>query len=345
MKYTADTRLEEYITQKKPTLAPESLALVLTNACNLTCITCWSYSPLLAVKPNKAWKTRQLPFDLVGNLLEEIALIGTQRLILTGGGDPLVYPQFYEVVELAKKLSLKVTLISNLTLIRDFERFKALKIDTIQANFSAADASSYVAFHPNRKPADFDKMMLQLEILSKTTPDLKLVCVICQTNVHLIDKTLHLAAKLSAGIQFKLMSIAEGTANVAISEAERQILLSQESSINALAESLQVKTNLPVFFKTLKGEHVHSFPIEEIGCFAGHWYARVQADGEVRFCCNPHESLTISNLHLENFTTIWQSEKYQAVRNKLRNQDFVSGCERCGKFDLNFKIHQKLSAI
>ncbi|MBC8109489.1 MAG: radical SAM protein, partial [Verrucomicrobia bacterium] len=102
----ADDRLAEYIAKKKPSIAPESLALVLTNACNLTCITCWSYSPLLAAKPNKAWKTRQLPFDLVSKLLEEIAVLGTQRLILTGGGDPLVYPQFYEVVELAKKLSL-----------------------------------------------------------------------------------------------------------------------------------------------------------------------------------------------------------------------------------------------
>jgi MoaA/NifB/PqqE/SkfB family radical SAM enzyme len=335
-------RSQTHLDDTLPVLGPESIGLVLTNACNLNCITCWSYSPLLTARPAKNWKTRQLSFDLIVRTLEELSALGTQRLILTGGGDPLVYPQFYETVETAKHLGLKVTLISNLTLVKDFDRFLTLGIDTIQANFSAAGTDSYVAFHPNRKPADFDKLMTHLAKVSEVS-DLKLVCVICRTNVSEISEMLDIAGGLKCKIQFKLMSRAEGTEKVAISESQRQHLLKNELIIKGLALKKQVKTNLDVFFKSLKGEDVFSFPIEETGCFAGHFYSRIQADGTVRFCCNPHENLQAGNLHTQSFTEIWQGNIYQNLRKALKNRQFVSGCERCGKFDLNVRLSEKLS--
>ena len=335
-----EQRLQDHLAGEKPRLGPESVGIVLTNACNLNCITCWSYSPLLNVKPAKAWKNLQLPLDTSLNLIRELASLGTKRIILTGGGDPLVYPYFYETVELAKQLKLKVTLISNLTLIKDFERFLNLKIDTIQANFSAVDAQSYVEFHPNRKLIDFEKLISKLSILSTQTPDLKLVCVVCKTNFDSIPQLIKLAARLKAKIQFKLMSITDDTSKVAINETQRIYLLQQEKNILLLASQLEVSSNLHVFFKTLKGEDVYSFPIDDIGCFAGNWYSRVHADGMVRYCCNPNKELEMGSLYENSFSEIWNSEDYLAMRKKLKGNNFVNGCQRCGKFDLNFKIKE-----
>ncbi|MES2731996.1 MAG: radical SAM protein [Bacteroidota bacterium] len=331
-------RHREYQADSCPTFGPESVGIVPTHACNLNCITCWSYSPLLATKPSKAWKTKQLPFPILQNLLPELATLGTRRIILTGGGDPLVYPHFNETVMLAKKLGLKVTLISNLTLIQDLPTFLQLEIDTIQANFSAADPASYVAFHPNRKSKDFTHLLETLSAIAQTSTELKLVCVICRVNAHLIPAMLHLAKELGAGIQFKLMSIAEGTAKVSIDEPQRQKLHEQAVSLQQLALELGVKTNLSAFFQTLRGENVHSFPIDEIGCFAGLWYSRIWADGTVHYCCNPTETLHVGSLHEQSFTEIWRGEAYQTLRVQLRSGHFVAGCQQCGKFDLNWRL-------
>lgn len=335
-------RLDDFRNNNIPLLGPESVGIVPTNACNLNCITCWSYSPLLNVRPNTQWKRKQLDWPILRQLLEDLAALQTQRIILTGGGDPLVYPQFDEAVHHAKSLGLKVTLISNLTLIKDLDTFLGLGIDTIQANFSAADAQSYVAFHPNRKASDYEQFLYKIQKIAAHTPDLKLVCVICQTNAHLLAQMLELAASFGTKIQFKLMSIGDGTEQVAITPTQHTQLLEQEATVLALAQRLGVQTNLPVFYEQLRGESATSFPIEEIGCYVGNWYSRVWADGSVHFCCNPESSLAVGSLLEKSFLALWQSEKYAQLRQKLHGGELVSGCDRCGKFDLNCKLKKQV---
>lgn len=335
-------RIRDFGDGQTPTIGPESVGIVPTNACNLNCITCWSYSPLLDIRPNASWKRKQLDFALMSPLLHELAALKTRRIILTGGGDPLVYPHFDESVLLAKQLGLKVTLISNLTLIKDLATFLSLKIDTIQANFSAADAAGYVAFHPNRKPKDFEAFMEKLKAIAAQTPDLKLVCVICQTNADALPNMLRLAAELGTKIQFKLMSVSKGTENVAITPTQHQWLLQNEQEILRQAIDLRVPTNLPVFFKELRGETIFSFPIEEVGCYTGQWYSRVWADGSVHFCCNPAPELKIGSLHNNSFTDIWQGEFYKQTRQQIHGGKLVNGCHQCGKFDLNCRLQREL---
>ncbi|SFC19958.1 Radical SAM superfamily enzyme, MoaA/NifB/PqqE/SkfB family [Flexibacter flexilis DSM 6793] len=335
-------RLSDFRTNAAPLLGPESVGIVPTNACNLNCITCWSYSPLLNVRPNTQWKRKQLDWPVLRQLLDDLAALQTQRIILTGGGDPLVYPQFDETVRHAKNLGLKVTLISNLTLIKDLDTFLSLGIDTIQANFSAADAQSYVAFHPNRKASDYEHFLHKIQKIAACTPDLKLVCVICQTNAHLLAQMLELAASFGTKIQFKLMSIGDGTEQVAITPTQHTQLLEQETAVLALAERLGVQTNLTFFYQQLRGESATSFPIEAIGCFVGYWYSRVWADGSVHFCCNPESSLAVGSLHENSFLELWQGEKYAELRQKLHGGQLVNGCDRCGKFDLNCKLQKQI---
>jgi MoaA/NifB/PqqE/SkfB family radical SAM enzyme len=334
-------RWNDYLNQHLPMVGADSVGIVPTNACNLNCITCWSYSPLLSAKPQNSWKKQHLDIEVFKKLLNDLASLHTKRIILTGGGDPLVYPHFEEIVTLAKSLEMKVTLISNLTLIKNLSNFLDLKIDTIQANFSAADEESYLAFHPNRKPSDFEKMMLYLTEISKHS-ELKLVCVICQSNSHLIKEMLEIANSLKANIQFKLMSIAEGTEKVAINESQRAKLLEMRQKIMEYASQFSIKHNLPVFFQTLQGKDVFSFPIEELGCFAGYWYSRIWADGSVHFCCNPNSSLKVGSLYEKSFKDLWLSSEYQNLRNSLKANRYVEGCDRCGKFDLNYKLKHKL---
>ena len=321
-----------------PTLGPQSVSVVLTNACNLRCLTCWSYSPLRKELPMADWRRKRLGRELLAPLFAELAALGTERVIFTGGGDPLAHPEALEVFADARSAGLKVTLISNLTLVRDRAAFLALRLNTILANFSCADPETYVAFHPGRSEADFHTLIALLREVVASGTQLKLVFVVCTVNYHVLEKALLLAKELGASVQFKLMSAIDETQSLVLTEAQRDTLFAQRAHL----ESLGATANLDTFFTELSGSAPDRFPIEEVGCFAGHWYARVDGDANVRFCCNPNSALTLGNLHTATFTDLWRSQAWQTLRTRLHSGDFLPGCERCGKFDLNLKVRGNL---
>ena len=337
----SQVRLVETRACLPPSVGPQSVSVVLTNACNLRCLTCWSYSPLRKELPMADWRRKRLGRALLAPLFSELAHLGTERVIFTGGGDPLAHPEFRDIASDAKVAGLKVTLISNLTLVREREAFLALRLNTVLANFSCADPATYVAFHPGRSEADFETLLALLAEVTQSGTQLKLVFVVCTVNCHVLGKALQLAKVLGAAVQFKLMSAMEETASLVLSEAQREQIFAQRAELEAIG----AVANLGAFYTELSGEAPDRFPIERVGCFAGHWYARVDADANVRFCCNPHSELTLGNLNEASFTALWQGERWQARRTRLAGNDFLPGCERCGKFDLNLRLAERLRVL
>jgi MoaA/NifB/PqqE/SkfB family radical SAM enzyme len=327
----------------RPVVGPQNVSVVLTNACNLNCITCWTYSPLRQERPLPMWTRRQLDRELLAGLFADLAELHVERVIFTGGGDPLAHREFYEIASDAKAAGLKITLISNLTLVRERSRFLALGVDTVQANFSCADAETYVAFHPNRAPADYERLLDTLRATVATGTELKLVCVVCSVNAHVLPQLLEIAAGLRASVQLKLMSATPDTRSLVLSDEQRDRLFAARPELAEQARAMSVRTNLELFFAALSGETPETFPIEQIGCHAGHFYARVDAQGAVRFCCNPRSELRVGSLQEESFAELWWSDRWQALRRQLHEGRFVPGCERCGKFDLNARIAARLA--
>lgn len=337
-----EVRLAQTRAGARPLLGPQSVSVVLTNACNLNCITCWSYSPLRLERPSVEWTRRRLDRPLLQTLFTDLAELRVERVIFTGGGDPLAHPEFLGIARDAKDAGLKVTLISNLTLLRERAAFLALKLDTIQANFSCADAETYVAFHPNRTAADYERLLETLHGVAAAGSGLKLVFVVCRANVHVLDRLLEIAAELRASVQLKLMSAAPDTRTLLLTNTQREEVLASRPALLAQAKALGVSVNLDVFFAALGGETVESFPIEVVGCHAGHYYARIDAQGAVRYCCNPVSALNLGSLHETSFAELWWSELWQALREQLHAGRYLTGCDRCGKFDLNVRIAHQL---
>lgn len=334
-------RLAETRLGARPSKGPQSVSVVLTNACNLRCLTCWSYSPLRKDLPMVDWQRKRLERGLLAPLFSELATLGTERVIFTGGGDPLAHPEFLAIAGDAKAAGLKVTLISNLTLVRDRGAFLSLKLDTVLANFSCADPETYVAFHPGRTEADFARLLALLEAVVQVGTQLKLVFVVCAVNCNVLAQALTLAKALGAAVQFKLMSATEETVSLVLSESQRAALLAQREALEAIGAD----ANLAAFYTELSGEAPDRFPIETVGCYAGHWYARVDGEASVRFCCNPNAELTVGSLHRSSFTELWGGDRWQSLRARLAQGDFLPGCERCGKFDLNLRIARRLRVL
>ncbi|MES2464446.1 MAG: radical SAM protein [Armatimonadota bacterium] len=339
-------RLREAGEGMPPSVGPQSIGVVLTNACNLNCITCWSYSPLRKELPTIDWRRRRLTREVLRTLFAEAAALKTDRVIFTGGGDPLAHPEFYDITADAKAVGLKVTLISNLTLARDRERLLALKIDTILANFSCGDAETYAAFHPNRKPEDFATLLETLRAVSQSGTSLKLVFVVCSLNAHVLSQAVAIASDLGASLQFKRVSVTDETRSLDLTAEHQAALLAQMSDLKAQAIAKNVSANWNVFIAELRGVRAEETPtVEETGCWAGHYYGRVTASGDVFFCCNQKPELRVGSLLESSFTDLWQSPRWETIRTRLRAGGYVLGCDQCGKMDLNHRVAQQIRGM
>ena len=88
-----------------PDLAPLSINLDLTTACNYACDHCIDWDIL-----NSKAKHED---DELRASIERMAARGLRSVILIGGGEPTLYPAFPQFVEFCKQLGLQVAVVSN----------------------------------------------------------------------------------------------------------------------------------------------------------------------------------------------------------------------------------------
>ncbi|MBS5913926.1 MAG: radical SAM protein, partial [Paenibacillus macerans] len=85
--------------------SPVSLQLGLTNKCSNKCYYCY------VKEQNNLGET--LKTDAVVNLLEEAKMMGVKSVEITGGGEPTLHPDFWDIVDKIRDLDLELGLVTN----------------------------------------------------------------------------------------------------------------------------------------------------------------------------------------------------------------------------------------
>lgn len=311
---------------------PETVHIDLSNACNLSCIGCWSYSPLLREPRSAEWKRQMADAGRVRALLEEVRALEGERIIFSGSGDPGTHPELYDLIACATRAGLKVTLICNLTLL-DPQRLLDAGARTYLVNAWAASPETYVATHPRVKPEAF--VVLSEKLRALRSRNVALVFVVCRQNVHEVEAVIDFAASVGARrIQYKLASTGGGTDSIALTPDERAALLTRADALRERLSATGVGANLDIFLNRLRGAP------EEVAvpaCYAGWFYSRVYVDGRVFLCCK-HET-EVGDLRQADFREVWFGERYQALRARLRAGERLPCCAQCGNLDLNASVH------
>lgn len=102
---------------------PSSVTLLVTYTCNFGCYHCESTSDSKA--------ERGLPFETIARLIREIKEIGVKTLIISGG-EPLVRPDLFEILELVNQHGFKVMLCTNGSLVERYrDRLARAHLDCV----------------------------------------------------------------------------------------------------------------------------------------------------------------------------------------------------------------------
>lgn len=328
-------RLQGFLDRKVRT-GPETVHIDVTNVCNLDCVTCWNYAPTLDTPKSIAWKRQRIDSAVFFRVLDEVVATGTERIVISGGGEPFTHPDIERFIRVVKSNGLRLTVITNGTLC-DFDTLATLEVDQILLNVASASPETYVAYHPNQGPETFGRLLDGCRRLRGITA-VNMVQVINGLTAHEVERMVEVAADVGARVSFKVGDLPGGTRQFALTTAQKERLLNDGlPAARKAAKRLGVRHNLDAFEKQLRGEKETLPP-----CFAGYLYSRISVDGRVFFCC-----AHIDAGHLDDgpFERVWKSPKYDAVRQTLHSGGTFSACQRCGKHDMNVAAERELEAL
>ena len=93
--------LHNNIIDKEGNFIPLHLQIYPTNKCNLNCVGCWLYSPYLK-GVDRVNLEEQLDLDIIKDAVDELHKGGVEEIQISGGGEPLIHPDFLKIVKYIK---------------------------------------------------------------------------------------------------------------------------------------------------------------------------------------------------------------------------------------------------
>jgi MoaA/NifB/PqqE/SkfB family radical SAM enzyme len=181
-------------------LAPISINLDLTTACNYQCPHC--------IDKDIINTGEMLDFKYVKELVKKWAENGLKSVILIGGGEPTIYPFFEEAVKFLKDLNLQVGIVTNGTQNKKIENICNLlnEKDWVRLSIDVADNETFQKFHCPRISTNLEDILTSAKKIHEKNSKLQIgySFLIVGTDKHVGDvrlpnniKQISQAAKLA----------------------------------------------------------------------------------------------------------------------------------------------------
>jgi len=271
---------------KKNTAVPLNVTISPSDRCNLDCEMC------ITRFNDRKHLIRELDMEDYKKLLESLFRMGTRTVRVTGGGEPLMYPEIRELLTLIKYYGFKGEMVTNGTLLNKetINYLHSINWDKIDLSLDGYDAETHDAV---RGKGVFNKVMNNLEhYLDLPEPRFKICMNTLRTKFN--EKEFHRFEEVKERFGITEHSIAIPTAFDKRSEA--------------------------ILPKGVGKKHKKDLR----HCYAPWLETFIETNGDVKLCC-VHES-TMGNLKSESFEEIWNGKKYNSIREMFRKKQFSKEC-------------------
>jgi len=338
---------------EKAYTGPFFVTLDVTRKCNIHCVGCFFHC--LQGRKSKPTNSSQhdLPIEIVKKLSQELKVMGTREIFLTGEGEPMLHPLLIEIIQAFKRAGFRVSLFTNGTLLtaQKADRLLDSGLDVLKISLWAVNAQEHRKCHPGVNPQLLEKRLEGLMYLGKakkernlSSPDINLHMIINQYNFKNISERAALAEvsgcnSVSFGVfrdyggQFQELNLAPD--DVAL--VKHEFLKAQQRLM-----SLSVDFNLDDYLPHANmGYHAW----KRIPCYAGWFQAYIKVDGNVMLC--PHCYRPVGDLKEQSFASIWNGSVHRELRRKglapagLGFYGPDCDCANCCIIKDNLKVHRR----
>ena len=213
--------------REKKDIIPTHVQIILSDLCNQNCHFCayrmdggFSTEQFGDDKGNRN-PVRFIPTAKVKEILDDCARLGANAIEFTGGGEPTVHPDCFEIIEYAQKLGLQTGLVTNGVRLKQCAAVENLT--WLRISLDAGDAATYERIRESKAWKQVMKNLVYAGSLEK--PYVGVGFVITRENY----KELAAATKLTkeAGIDYIRISAMFSTLGHAYYDGIEDVILQQ----------------------------------------------------------------------------------------------------------------------
>lgn len=294
---------------------PSLISWNLTKRCNLRCPHCYMEAGKKA--------DEELTTGECLTLLDEMKLLGTEMVILTGG-EPLLRKDVYDIARTASELGLWVVMGTNGVLLDDRVARKmvecgvkgvAISIDSIEAEKHDSFRGGPNAWAHSVRALDVCRANGLQTVVQTTVMDMNRDEI-----PRLLDFTRDKGA-WSFNLYF-LVQTGRGQRMNDLSAEDTEKVLADLARVQDDYRPMLVRSKCAPQFKRIAYEQGLA-GLESGGCMAGTQYCRITPEGDVTPC--PYMTVVAGNVRRQSFSEIWRDSP---VLRSLRDPGELKG--RCG---------------
>ena len=307
--------------------SPFLVALNLTRRCNLACAHCY-----LDANTRKAGEQGELSTEEVKAIIDDIADLGDETMVVLTGGEPMVRRDLEELVAHTASRGLMPVIGTNGTLLNE-KRAASLKEAGLQGMGISLD-SLRPAHHDEFRGSNgsWEKAMRAIDLCRKSKIRFQIHFSVTDDNAYELDDMIAFAKEAKAFVLnvFFLVCTGRGEKVTNISRETYDDVLRRVTKSARDEQGLIVRAKCAPHFKRMALELDPSWPVtaahgyEAGGCLAGTRYARVTPEGDVTPC--PYMEQAVGNVRDEKFSYLWQNAQ---VFQDLRSPKLEGRCGVC----------------
>ncbi len=301
---------------------PLVLSYNVTRECNMKCSHCY-------INATDQKLQDELTTQEAKNLIDQIYQVSSPLLILSGG-EPLLRPDIFELIEYGSKKGLKMGLGTNGYLINDVvaKKLKAAGIATVSISIDSSIPAQHDEFRGVK--GSWERAVNACKLLRNNGILVQVNTTLTHDNYDQIDEIMTLAE--SIGVEnfhlFFLVPTGRGVKLTDISPQKYEDMITKTFG-KVHKHRLNVRPSCaPQFMRIAKGMGLDMRQWIR-GCIAGMHYCRIYPNGDVTPC--PYLPIKLGNIREQNFKEIWFNSP---VFKSLRNLDCLKG--KCGICEYKF---------
>jgi radical SAM protein with 4Fe4S-binding SPASM domain len=302
--------------QKSERFVPLIMSWNVTRECNLKCGHC--YINATEKKLGNELSTKE------GKVLMDQIYEVSRPLLVLSGGEPLLRPDIFELIEYGSKKGLKMGLGSNGYLIDDAvaKKLKTAGIATVSISLDSHISAQHDEFRGVE--GAWERAVNACKALRKNNVLVQVNTTLTHENYNQIDDIMTLAE--SIGVEnfhlFFLVPTGRGTKLTDISPQKYEDMITTTFA-KVHRHRLNVRPSCaPQFMRIAKGMGLDMRQWIR-GCIAGMYYCRIYPNGDVTPC--PYLPIKLGNVREQSFKDIWFNSP---VFKNLRNPNCLKG--KCG---------------
>ncbi len=300
----------------------------ITRRCNLQCSHCYL--------PAKTSQEKQAPFsssELTAKeaiqLIDHIALVNPEVMLILSGGEPLLRQDIYELAAYASAKGMMVVLGSNGLLVDDAiaQRLRQRGVSGISISLDSIDPEIHDAIRSCT--GAWKRAVAAIKHCRDAGLSVQINTVVTGKNYDEIPRLTAYARSLGAEVYspFFLVCTGRGEGLTDISPQQYERVLSLIAESQGKYDDMMIRTRCAPTVRRVLHEKDTGSPLLKMGtgqCLAGRSYCRISPEGDVTPC--PYMPLSAGNVRERNFTDIWENSD---LFESLRKPALKGKCKEC----------------